>query len=66
MNVFERKRKENNLTQTELGELLNIDRSAISKWETGDAMPNLLNLTKLAEIYSCPLGDLVNSETLVK
>ena len=34
-------RQEKGLTQKELGELLGVTNKAISKWETGVAMPRL-------------------------
>ena len=34
------KRKEKNLTQGQLAEILNISNKAISKWETGKSMPD--------------------------
>jgi len=45
-------RKANGLSQDELSEQLNISRQSISKWESGQAMPELDKIVKLAEIFS--------------
>ena len=37
-------RKENNLTQEDLSEKLNVSRQAITKWESGDGIPDIDNL----------------------
>ena len=50
-------RKNKELTQEDLANLLEIDRSNISKWETGDAFPNPQNLQNLAEIFNCSIDD---------
>ena len=37
-------RKQKHLTQTELAEQLGITNKAVSKWETGEAMPDTAQL----------------------
>ena len=46
---YSKLRKEANLTQSELGEKLNITAQAISKWEKGEAMPSIDILKNLAD-----------------
>lgn len=53
-------RKKNNLTQTQLGELLHVSAQAISKWETGQAEPGLDMILKLAEIYGITTDELLS------
>lgn len=52
-------RQAKNLSQEALAEQLFISRQAISKWENGDATPDLENLVKLAEIFKVSLDQLV-------
>lgn len=52
-------RQAKNLSQEALAEQLFISRQAISKWENGDATPDLENLVKLAEIFKVSLDELV-------
>lgn len=37
------------LTQEQLGELLGVTRQAVSKWESGQTVPDILTLTKLCQ-----------------
>ena len=39
-------RKEKGLTQIELAEALNVSRQAVSKWESGGALPATENLDR--------------------
>ena len=43
-------RKEKNISQTELANLLNVSRQAVSKWEQGQSSPDTNKLIQLAEI----------------
>lgn len=52
-------RTEKNLSQDALAEKLYISRQSISKWENGDATPDLENLIKLAEILDVSLDQLI-------
>ncbi|MBF0786984.1 MULTISPECIES: helix-turn-helix domain-containing protein [unclassified Streptococcus] len=48
-----------NLSQDALAEQLFISRQSISKWENGDATPDLENLVKLAEVLEVSLDKLL-------
>ena len=52
-------RTANNLSQYELAEKLYISRQAISKWENGEATPDMDKLVQLAEIFGVSLDYLV-------
>ena len=52
-------REKKNLSQEDLAGRLYVSRQAISRWEAGDATPDLGNLIKLAEIFDCSLDALV-------
>ena len=43
-------RKENGMTQAELAERLGVTNKAVSKWETGEAMPESNLLLPIARI----------------
>ncbi len=51
------------LTQGELAAELGVDRSAVTKWETGEAMPRASLLPKLAEVLHCSIDDLYAAST---
>ncbi len=57
-------RKEKNLTQTELAEKLGITNKAVSKWETGEAMPDTAQLLPLAEILGVSVDELLRGERI--
>lgn len=44
-------RKANKLTQLELAEKLNYSDKAISKWERGESLPDIVILKQLADMY---------------
>ena len=45
-------RKERNLTQTRLADMLGVSFQAVSKWENGNSMPDILLLPKLAAVLN--------------
>lgn len=57
-------RKENNLTQKELAEQLNITQAAISKWEKGISFPDLFLIENLSNILGVKISELLNGERL--
>ncbi|MBE6145404.1 MAG: helix-turn-helix transcriptional regulator [Firmicutes bacterium] len=48
--LIEKYRKEKNLTQVELADKLGVSKSAISKWENGNNLPDITLLEPLSEI----------------
>lgn len=46
-------RKEQNLTQKELAEKLNVTDKAVSRWETGKGIPDVSSLLDLSSFFSC-------------
>lgn len=52
-------RTSKNMTQDDLAEKLYISRQAISKWETGEAIPDIEKLVLLAEIFEVSLDFLI-------
>ena len=52
-------RESKNMTQEELAEKLDIRRSTISMWETGESLPRTATLIKLAQVLGCSVGELL-------
>lgn len=52
-------RKKNGLTQAALAEKLNYSDKAVSKWERGESVPDLLTVTQLAELFGVSVDDLI-------
>ena len=52
-------RMNSGLSQEKLAEQLLVSRQAVSKWENGEAMPDLENLIALARLYNTSLDSLV-------
>lgn len=58
------KRKEKNITQSELAEKLNITDRAISKWENGVCLPDASHLPELCRILDISINDLFSGEVV--
>lgn len=56
-------RKLNGLSQEELAEQLNVSRQTLSKYETGESLPDIDRCKQLAEIFGVTLDDLVNYDS---
>lgn len=50
------------LTQLQLAEMLNYSDKAVSKWERGEAIPDVRVLLQLAELYGISLDDLIRGK----
>ncbi len=61
-NFIAQLRKENNMTQSELAEKLNISSKAVSKWETGVSLPDINLLMPLAEVLQISTAELLQSQ----
>jgi len=61
---IQEKRKEKNITQQELAEILNITDRAISKWENGKCMPDVGIMQELCEILNITINDLFSGEVV--
>ena len=57
-------RKSKNMSQEELAEKVNVSRQSVSKWETGEAYPEMNNILELCKIFRCHINDLVNDNIL--
>ena len=52
-------RKRDGLTQVGLAEKLNYSDKAVSKWERGESVPDVLTLMQLAELFGITVNELV-------
>ena len=57
-------RKKENLTQMQLAEKLNITDRAVSKWETGKAMPDSFIMLELCDALKITVNDLLSGEVV--
>ena len=53
-------RKLKGFSQEELAEKLGVSRQAVSKWETGEALPEITKLKGLAEVFGVTTDFLLN------
>ncbi len=53
-------RKKAQLTQAGLGEKLNYSDKAVSKWERGESIPDVLTLVQLASLFGITVNDLLS------
>lgn len=57
-------RKENNLTQEQLAEALGVSNRTVSRWETGNNIPDLDMLIILADYFDVEIKELIEGERL--
>ncbi|MCH5351024.1 MAG: helix-turn-helix transcriptional regulator [Clostridiales bacterium] len=55
-------RRDNNYTQEQLAELLDVSRQAISKWESDASYPETDKLIKLGALYRCSMDYLLKND----
>ena len=56
------KRKKLGLTQEELGRLLGVTNKAVSKWEVGETMPDIMMLKSLAKALGITVDELLTQQ----
>ena len=54
-NIY-RLRAEQNLSQGDLADALEVSRQSVSKWENNSAVPELEKLIKMAQIFGITIG----------
>ena len=59
-------RKEKNMTQEELAEMLGVTSKTISRWETGKYMPDLSLFTDISKILNVTINEILQGERLIK
>jgi transcriptional regulator with XRE-family HTH domain len=58
-------RQQKNLTQEQLASDLAISRQAVSKWESGKAIPDIENLMYISNLYDVSLDELIKGDDKV-
>ncbi|MBP7349302.1 MAG: helix-turn-helix transcriptional regulator [Butyrivibrio sp.] len=58
-------RKEQQLTQSEVADHIGVTKASVSKWETGQTMPDVALLPLLASFYNVTLDELMGYEPLL-
>ena len=56
-------RKKCGLSQETLAEKIGVSRQAVSKWETGDALPEITKLKALADCFGVTVDFLLDENT---
>lgn len=59
-------RTESNLTQKDLANILGVSDKAVSKWETGEAMPRVKTLKNIADCFCVTYEDLLSQTEELK
>ena len=59
---LKRIRKNKKMSQEELAEKVNVSRQSVSKWENGEAYPEMNNILELCKIFNCKLNDIVHTD----
>ena len=52
-------RKNAKLTQEDVGQLVGVKANTVSQWETGERVPRVDMLQKLARVFGCTIDDLL-------
>lgn len=55
-------RKENSMTQEQLGQMLNVSQRTVSRWETGHNMPDISLLNPLSDALGINVAELLMGE----
>lgn len=55
-------RKQNGLSQEQLGEQIDVTRQTISNWELGETSPNPEQLKQLSKVFNISIDELLDNE----
>lgn len=53
-------RKTSHLSQEKLAEKVGVSRQSVSKWETGEAYPEMPNIIALCTVFNCKVTELID------
>lgn len=59
-------RKNNNLSQEQFADKLGVSRQAVSKWESGQSIPDMEKIIYMCKILNCNLDDLLDDGVIGK
>lgn len=54
-------RKDQDMTQAELADRLNVSHQAVSKWERGESLPDIGTFPRLAQLFGTSVDNLLNA-----
>ena len=57
-------RKSNNMTQEDLGKVLNVTYQAVSKWERDESLPDFEMMSRIAKFFMVPLSYFTDEEEI--
>ena len=55
----------NNISQEELTEKLSVTRQTVSKWESGDSLPQLDKVSELCELFKITADELIDDKIVI-
>ena len=58
-------RKQCGMTQADLADKLNYSDKAVSKWERGESVPDVMTLAQIAELFGIGVNELINQTDAV-
>ena len=64
-NLIKEIRKKNNLTQAEFAERYGVTYQAVSKWENGKNIPDIMLLKKISEDFDTPIEALLEGKRVI-
>jgi len=59
MNRIRAERLKHELSQDDLAQMMNVDRSAVARWELGETKPRAAMLLKLSDLFGCSVDELL-------
>lgn len=51
------------ISMSELARVMDVDLAAVSRWESGEAMPRAAKLPKLADLFGCTIDALYGRDS---
>ena len=64
--TIKRLRRERDITQEQLAEQMGVSRRTVSRWETGNNLPDLSVIVELAEFYDVDLNEIFHGERRIE
>lgn len=61
-----RMRKNNNLSQEQFADKMGVSRQAVSKWESGQSIPDMEKIMTMCKLLNCNLDDLLDDGVMGK
>lgn len=61
--IIKKIRKENNLTQKQLADILGVTYQAVSKWENNKSVPDISILKNISNIYNIEINELLGTSS---